>query len=215
MLSVHTQNNLQSMKRWSDPCVLPCDFVFEPVGQLYFWSVVNGHEQAFPFRYSPVPPCLATKHLAGSQWWKGCWVLCIWLSEFPTYCQGHPEKNRCAQTFPPNHENNTNKAHISKFPWRASQVVKNPPANAGDADVGPGSGRSPGEGNGNPLIFLPGKPPGQRRLAGHSQWGHKELDKTEWAHSAQIYLVEEKCLTLYNHSDLWIEYFLLRHTSNL
>ena len=33
-------------------------------------------------------------------------------------------------------------------------VVKNPPASAGDArDVGwiPGSGRSPGEGNGNPL----------------------------------------------------------------
>ena len=35
-----------------------------------------------------------------------------------------------------------------------SQVVKNPPANAGDIrDVGsiPGSGRSPGEGHGNPL----------------------------------------------------------------
>ena len=32
-------------------------------------------------------------------------------------------------------------------------VVKNPHANAGDADVSsiPGSGRSPGEGNGNPL----------------------------------------------------------------
>ena len=38
-------------------------------------------------------------------------------------------------------------------PWRASQVVY-PPANAGDGrDVGSisGSGRSPGEGNGNPL----------------------------------------------------------------
>ena len=35
-----------------------------------------------------------------------------------------------------------------------SQVVKNPPASAGDVrDVGsiPGSGRSPGEGHGNPL----------------------------------------------------------------
>ena len=35
-------------------------------------------------------------------------------------------------------------------------MVKNPPANAGDAgDVGsiPGSGRSPGEGNGNPLQY--------------------------------------------------------------
>ena len=30
-------------------------------------------------------------------------------------------------------------------------VVKNPPANSGDAGLIPGSGRSPGEGNGNPL----------------------------------------------------------------
>ena len=30
-------------------------------------------------------------------------------------------------------------------------VVKNPPDNAGDAGLIPGSGRSPGKGNGNPL----------------------------------------------------------------
>ena len=39
-------------------------------------------------------------------------------------------------------------------------VVKNLPANAGDtrnAGLIPGSGRSPGEGNGNPCQFLPGK----------------------------------------------------------
>ena len=45
------------------------------------------------------------------------------------------------------------------MPLRFSQValeVKNPPANAGDIrDVGsvPGLGRSPGEGNGNPLQY--------------------------------------------------------------
>ena len=32
-------------------------------------------------------------------------------------------------------------------------VVNNPPANAGDAGLIPGSGRSPGEGNGNPLQY--------------------------------------------------------------
>ena len=32
-------------------------------------------------------------------------------------------------------------------------VVKNPPANAGDVGSIPGSGRSPGEGNGNPLQY--------------------------------------------------------------
>ena len=56
-------------------------------------------------------------------------------------------------------------------------VVKNPPANAGDAkgaDSIPGSGRSPGVGNGNPLqYFLPGKFHGQRDLAGYSSWGHR------------------------------------------
>ena len=31
--------------------------------------------------------------------------------------------------------------------------VKNPPANAGDADSIPGMGRSPGEGSGNPLQY--------------------------------------------------------------
>ena len=32
-------------------------------------------------------------------------------------------------------------------------VLKNPPANAGDPGSIPGSGRSPGEGNGNPLRY--------------------------------------------------------------
>ena len=38
----------------------------------------------------------------------------------------------------------------------SGSVVKNPPANAGDtgeAGSFPGSGRSPGEGNGNPLQY--------------------------------------------------------------
>ena len=32
-------------------------------------------------------------------------------------------------------------------------VAHNPPANAGDAGLIPGSGRSPGEGDGNPLQY--------------------------------------------------------------
>jgi len=32
-------------------------------------------------------------------------------------------------------------------------AVKNPPANAGDPNSIPGLGRSPGEGNGNPLQY--------------------------------------------------------------
>ena len=37
--------------------------------------------------------------------------------------------------------------------FSGGSVVKNPPANAGDAGAIPGSGRSPGEGNGNPLQY--------------------------------------------------------------
>ena len=51
--------------------------------------------------------------------------------------------------------------------------------NAGDLASIPGLGRFPGEGNGNMLQFLPGKPHGQRSLVGYSPWGCKELDMTE------------------------------------
>ena len=44
----------------------------------------------------------------------------------------------------------------------------------------PGSGRSFGEGNGNPhAILLPEKSHGQRSLVGYSPWGRKESDTTE------------------------------------
>ena len=39
----------------------------------------------------------------------------------------------------------------------------------------PGLGRSPGEGNGNPLQSLPGKSHGQKSLAGYSPWGLKRV----------------------------------------
>ena len=44
----------------------------------------------------------------------------------------------------------------------------------------PGSGRSPGGAAWQPTsVFLPGKPHGQRSLAGCGPQGHKELDTTE------------------------------------
>ena len=36
---------------------------------------------------------------------------------------------------------------------RVALVIKNPLANRGDAGLMPGSGRSPGKGNGNPLQY--------------------------------------------------------------
>ena len=58
--------------------------------------------------------------------------------------------------------------------------IKNPPATVGDMSLIPGSGRSPGEGNGNPLQYsCLGKSHGQRKLVGYSPWGHKKLDTTK------------------------------------
>ena len=59
-------------------------------------------------------------------------------------------------------------------------MVKNLPANAGDAGSIPGSGRSPGGGHGNPLHgIFPAKSHGQRSLVGYRPWGCKESDTTE------------------------------------
>ena len=61
-------------------------------------------------------------------------------------------------------------------------MVKNPPANAGGArDVGliPGSGGSPGVGNGNPLQYSCQENP----MVDYSSWGHKESDTTEHEHT--------------------------------
>ena len=53
--------------------------------------------------------------------------------------------------------------------------------NEGNLGSVPGLGRSPGVGHGNPLhYFCLENPHGQRRQAGYSPWGHKELDMTEW-----------------------------------
>ena len=59
-------------------------------------------------------------------------------------------------------------------------MVRNPPVNAGDLGSIPGSGRSPGGENDNPLQYSrPGEFHGQRNLASYSPWGHKETDMTE------------------------------------
>ena len=56
-------------------------------------------------------------------------------------------------------------------------VVKNPHVNAGDPGSVPGLGRSPGEGNGNPLQYYCLKNPMDREaLAVYSQWSPKEWD---------------------------------------
>ena len=61
-------------------------------------------------------------------------------------------------------------------------MVKNLPTNAGDArDLGsiPGPGRSPGEGNGNPLHILARKIPWTEEFGWLQSMGTRELYTTE------------------------------------
>ena len=64
--------------------------------------------------------------------------------------------------------------HIYGLP--SGSVVKNLPANAEDTSSIPGLGRSPVEGNGNPLQYS--CLVNSRSLAGYSPWGCKDSDMT-------------------------------------
>ena len=70
--------------------------------------------------------------------------------------------------------------------WRVVLVIKNQPANAGDAgDTSsiPGSGRSLGEGNGSPLQYSCLENPMDRGAWGAAVHGVTELDMTGWTHT--------------------------------
>ena len=59
-------------------------------------------------------------------------------------------------------------------------MVKNLPTNAGDVGSIPGSGRSPGKGNGNPLQYsCLGIPMDRGACQATGPWGRKELNMTE------------------------------------
>ena len=56
---------------------------------------------------------------------------------------------------------------------------KEPAYNAGDLGLITGLGRSPGGGQGNPLLYSCLENLHDRSLAGYSPWGSKESDTTE------------------------------------
>ena len=104
--------------------------------------------------------------------------------------------------------------------------IKRSACNAGDPDLIPGSGRSPGEGNSNPLQWLPGKclPPfllgkshGRKSLAGYSPQVRKEKDMTESLNNLKenicgsvpawkyylFYFLSKNCFEMHKNSHWW------------
>ena len=69
---------------------------------------------------------------------------------------------------------------LSKLGFPGGSDNKESTWSAGDLDLIPGLGRSPGGGRGNPLqYFYPETPHGQKSLVGYNPWCHKESDATE------------------------------------
>ena len=98
-------------------------------------------------------------------------------------------------------------------------VVKNPPANAGDAkDTGssPGLERPPGVGNSNHFSILAGKSQGQRTLAVYPPWVCKEWDTrlTNWTLKKSTFVIAWRLWLqskrLYSHGHL----FYLSHLTS-
>ena len=84
-------------------------------------------------------------------------------------------------------------------------MVKNPPANVGDASSIPGSGRSPGRGNGNPLQYSCLENPTDRGVWQIVVRGvAKELDRAElmsthrrWYQGSREVEVQVLCLLVF------------------
>ena len=72
--------------------------------------------------------------------------------------------------------------HHSWMDFPSGSDSKASACNAGNLGSIPGSGRSPGEGNGNPLQYSCLKNPIERRPGRLQSVGCKELDMTEWLH---------------------------------
>ena len=73
-------------------------------------------------------------------------------------------------------------------------VVKNTPANAGDVDSMPGSGRGPGEGNGNPLQYSCLGNPMERGAWWATVHGVVESDMTKEQQQPRMWLFKSNLL---------------------
>ena len=134
-------------------------------GQEQYWSI---HGQGFgPPELDHNIPCLWVQFLENyyfvlviPYFFDFSYCLMIWSSVFSLDVTWHPPELKFYVHF--------------AIRWLSRKEM------AGDTGSIPGSGRSPGEENSNPIpVFCLGWSHGQRSLVGFSPWGHKELDTTK------------------------------------
>ena len=78
-----------------------------------------------------------------------------------------------------NGKENKNRGYMYMYGFPGGSVSKESACNASDPGSIPGSGRSPGEGNGNPVQYSCLENSTDRALMGYSPWGLKELGTSE------------------------------------
>ena len=129
--------------------------------------------------FSITSHCPLHHYLSPGLWKQATWWLILWVSLVGC---GFRHQSKCCWE---------GTIYIIYFIYRAFQValvVKNPPAKAGDIrDVGsvPGLGRSPRDGNGNPLQYsCLDNLMDRGAWWGYIPWGHKDSDMTEHAHTS-------------------------------
>ena len=110
------------------------------------------------------------------------WVLARWIWPVRIGTLKEPEETRQTSIYQGSHR-------WSGFP--GGSVVKNLPANARDASLNPGLGRSPGEGNGIPLqYFCLGNPIGRgswwTTVMGSQRVGHSNQTTTTIGEKSSI-----------------------------
>ena len=109
------------------------------------------------------------------------WV--VWIF---TCCQSGSDHIK-TQDFPLSHHHS--EAHFISVPgFPGSSEVKASAWNAGDPGSIPESGRSPGEGNGNPLQYSCLEIEWTEKPSSYSPRGHKESDMTERLHLTSPHL---------------------------
>ena len=97
-------------------------------------------------------------------------------------------------------------ASTNKWGFPGSSDRKGSACNVGDLGSVPGSGRSPGEGNGNPHHYSCLENSMYRGAVGYSPWNHKGSDRTEqlsgFSKSTNNKInIEKLIIFLYEHTD--------------